>query len=64
MGILFVLVCIMYVPVDQAKEKGVLNILETELHKIVSHHVSVKKLSPHPLQEQTVFLSTESSCQL
>ena len=41
-GILFILVCIMYVPVGQAKEKGVLNILNTELHKIVSHHVSAK----------------------
>lgn len=42
MGILFVFACIMYVPVDQAKEKEVLDVLEMELHKIVSHHVSAK----------------------
>ena len=42
MGILFVFACIMYMPVDQDKEKEVLDDLEMELPKIVSHHVSAK----------------------
>lgn len=42
MGILVVFACTMCVPVDQAKEKGVLDVLEMELQKIVRHHVSAK----------------------